>query len=214
MLDLPKSTAYGRRIPKQQFYESQNVKTELRQVFVDQIRQITWRSKIAPTTVNVAQGKTVKEIEVIAIELNQRTLDKRVLPLIDRAIPYHTIFLLEFGGECQAWLGYKRLTDTSTHATQTYYHTDWLNIGSTALRMEGLNMDAIYESLLRQIAGERLGGPEDDIERAVQLDETKQKLTKRIEILENRAMKERQPRRKWELAEEVRRLKEQLGRDQ
>ena len=36
------------------------------------------------------------------------------------------------------------------------------------------------------------------------------KLEKKIAILEKKAMNERQPRRKWDLAQEIKQLKEQL----
>ncbi|WP_286725322.1 DUF4391 domain-containing protein, partial [Pelotomaculum sp. PtaB.Bin117] len=94
MIDLPKSTVFNRRIPKQKFYENLSVTAELKRIFVEQINVIYWRNKISPTTVNIAAGETVAEIEVIEIRLNQPGLDKRVLQLIDREIPYHILFLL------------------------------------------------------------------------------------------------------------------------
>ena len=99
MLDLPKSTVFGKRIPKQKFYDNLSVTPQLKRVFVEQINLIIWQYKIAPTTINISEGASVKEIEVIAIRLNQLELDKRVLPLIDKEIPYHILFLLEYGGE-------------------------------------------------------------------------------------------------------------------
>lgn len=33
-----------------------------------------------------------------------------------------------------------------------YYHTDWASENELQLRVDGLGMDAIYESLVRQIA--------------------------------------------------------------
>ena len=64
MLGLPKSTEFNRRIPKQKFYENLTVSPALKRVFVEQIRVIWWRNKIAPSTTNLAAGETVTEIEV------------------------------------------------------------------------------------------------------------------------------------------------------
>ena len=36
-----------------------------------------------------------------------------------------------------------------------YYHTDWVPEDELRFRVDGLNMDAVYESLVRQIAGGR-----------------------------------------------------------
>jgi len=210
MLDLPKSTIFGKRIPKQKFYDNLTVTAQLKRVFIDQINLITWRNKIAPTTLNIAEGELVKEIEIISIRLNQRKLDKRVLPLIDREIPYHILFLLEYDGCFQAWIGYKERARTSAFKPGTYYHTDWLAPQAINLRIDGLDMDKVYENLIRQVAGERLDDADDNIKEAVQRDDGRQKLIKEIAAIEKKAMTERQPRRKWDLAEKVSKLKKEL----
>ena len=48
MLGLPKSTEFNRRIPKQKFYENLAIPLVLKRVFVEQIKVIWWRNKIAP----------------------------------------------------------------------------------------------------------------------------------------------------------------------
>jgi len=184
MLDLPKSTVFGKRIPKQKFYDNLTVSAQLKRVFIEQINLITWQYKIAPTTINISEGKSVKEIEVITIRLNQRELDKRVLPLIDKEIPYHILFLLEFNGKVQAWIGYKEEAKMSAFKPGTYYYTDWLTSDSLNLRIDGLDLDRVYENLIRQIAGKRLGDSDDDIKAAVKHDERRQKLTREIAVLE------------------------------
>ena len=78
MLGLPKSTEFNKRIPKQKFYDNLTVSPSLKRSFVDQIRIIYWANKIAPSTVNLAEGKAVTEIEVFLIRLNQDTLDENV----------------------------------------------------------------------------------------------------------------------------------------
>ena len=44
MLGFPASTEFGKRIPKQKFYENLEVSPALRRVFVDQIRLVYWRN--------------------------------------------------------------------------------------------------------------------------------------------------------------------------
>ena len=41
MLNLPSTTAFGRRIPKQKFYDNIDVSPEVKRLFIDQIRLIT-----------------------------------------------------------------------------------------------------------------------------------------------------------------------------
>ena len=42
MLNLPSSTEFGRRVPRQKFYEHLDVSPEVKRLFIDQIKLITW----------------------------------------------------------------------------------------------------------------------------------------------------------------------------
>lgn len=92
MLGLPKTTEFNKRIPKQKFYENINVTPALRRIFIDQIKSIYWRNKIAPSTINLEAGNDVTEIEVFEVKLNHVPLDISVLRQMDKEIPYHIIF--------------------------------------------------------------------------------------------------------------------------
>ena len=70
MLGLPRSTEYGKRIPKQKFYDNLSISRDLKRVFVEQIATVYWSNKISADTLNVAAGEVVKEIEVFTIKLN------------------------------------------------------------------------------------------------------------------------------------------------
>ena len=158
MIGLPKSTEFNRRIPKQKFYENLTVPPALKRVFIDQIKVIFWRNKIAATTMNLAAGEMVTEIEIFEVKLAEPKLDKAVLRQIDKEIPYHIIFLLEYDGKYQAWTAYKEAVGSGNKAlkVETYYHTDWLEETNLALKIDGLSIDKVYENFVRQIAGDVL----------------------------------------------------------
>ena len=79
MLGFPQTTEFNRRIPKQKFYENIDVSPALKRAFVEQIKLIYWRNKIAPTTLNIAPGQAVTEIEVLEIRLNQPQMQLQIL---------------------------------------------------------------------------------------------------------------------------------------
>ena len=114
MLGLPKTTEFNKRIPKQKFYENLSVTPAMKRVFVEQIRTIYWKNKIAATTINLAVGEIVTEIEVFEVKLNASPLDESVLRQMDKEIPYHIIFLLEYEGRYQAWTAYKEAAASGT----------------------------------------------------------------------------------------------------
>ena len=86
MLDFPKSTLFGRRFPKQKFYENLEVSPEVKRLFVDQVKLITWANKFSPETMNIAPGQMVQEIEVFRLTIQGQELDGRVLELMDKQI--------------------------------------------------------------------------------------------------------------------------------
>jgi hypothetical protein len=213
MLALPKSTEFNKRIPKQKFYENLTVSPALKRVFVDQIRVIYWRNKIAPSTVNISAGEEVTELEVFEVQLNQPTLDEAVLRQIDKEIPYHILFVLTYEDKAQAWIGFKEATASGTNAFKVsrYYHTDWMPVEELSLRLTGLNMDTVYEGFVRQIAGDLLqDAPMETLKDSVEKAEQKAALEKQIAALQVKIRKEKQLNRQVEMNRELKRLKKEL----
>lgn len=216
MLGLPKTTEFNKRIPKQKFYENINVTPALRRIFIDQIKVVYWRNKIAPSTMNLEAGQNVMEIEVFEVKLNSAPLDVSVLRQMDKEIPYHIVFLLEHEGKYQAWTAYKEKAGSGSNAfkVDTYYHTDWLPENELALRLDGLNMDAVYENYVRQIAGNSLRtsatGEQESLKESVERDKQIQQLQKQIDILQTKVRREKQLNRQMELNAELKKLKKEL----
>ena len=52
MFGFPVSTEFNKRIPKQKFYENIEVSLAVKRIFVEQIRIIYWRNKLAAATLN------------------------------------------------------------------------------------------------------------------------------------------------------------------
>ena len=213
MLGFPVSTEFNKRIPKQKFYENLDVSPTLRRVFVDQIRIVYWRNKLAASTLNIAAGEAVTEIEVFEVRLNEPLLDEAVLKQIDKEIPYHLLFILTCDGKAQAWIGYKEAAASGSNAFKVnrYYHTDWMPEDELQLRIDGLNMDAVYESLVRQIAGDKLLSESgESLKESVARDEKKKQLEKQITALESKMRKEKQLNRRMEINADLKKMRKDL----
>ena len=146
MLGLSKATEFNRRIPKAKFYENINITTSLKRLFVDHVKNIYWRNKIASTTTNLSAGKYVTEIEVFEVNLNSPQVDIDLLKCIDSVIPYHILYILEYNGKYQAWIGYKETMDIYKKRSKVdrYYHTNSYEETELVVRIEGLNLDDLY----------------------------------------------------------------------
>lgn len=210
MLGLPKTTEFNKRIPKQKFYENIAITPALKRVFVERIRLIQWRNKLAAATLNLAAGGAVTEVEVFEIRLNAPRLDEAVLRQIDRAVPYHTLFVLTCDGKAQAWVGGKEAAAVGGSAVKVgrYYHTDWVPEDGLRFRVEGLSLDAVYESLVRQVAGDALPSAEGEtLQASVARDENRRRLERQIAALEGKMRKEKQLNRRMEINAELKKMK-------
>lgn len=214
MLGLPKTTEFNKRIPKQKFYENLEISPALKKVFVDQVKTIYWRNKIATTTLNIAPGTNVTEIEVFEVKLNDQMLDEGMLCQMDREIPYHILFLLEYQRKYQAWIGYKEATASGNAAFKVnkYYHTEWMEEEDLPVKLEGLDIDSVYENFVKQIAGDKLQAAEEgeSLKDTVAREEEKEALRKQIANLQKKIKREKQLNKQMQLNSELKKLKKKL----
>ena len=209
---FPKSTEFNKRIPKTKFYEHIELGRKIKDSFVQDIDLIIWANKIAPSTVNIAAGEKVTEIQVFRIILKQSDFNKDVLKTIDEQIPYHILFIICYRDKEQAWIGYKEQSGSESRAfkVDSYYHTAWQKPEELELAIEGLNMDAVYESFVKQISASTAPIQWDDSlsarDNTAKIEERK-KLQKQIEKLERQLRKETQPRKKFEIYQKIKEMR-------
>lgn len=214
MLGLAKTTEFNKRIPKQKFYENLAISPALKKVFVNQVKTIYWRNKIATTTLNLASGTSVTEIEVFEIKLSEQTLDEGILRQMDKEIPYHILFLLEYQGKYQAWIGYKEVSTLGTvlFKVNKYYHTEWLEEDDLPVKLEGLDMDSVYENFVRQIAGVNIKCKRGQtLEESVTNTEMINRIKMKIKQMTILLRKEKQFSKQILINKEIKELKKQLG---
>lgn len=147
----PKNAAFGRTIPKRKIYEHTNADTVLKDLFVQQVEQISWGYKLAPETINVPSTEAISEIQVFQISLKSLQLDHRVLQAIDKAIPFPILFEVSYRGQIKLVAAYKRHheSDTTRWVVGRYFESNWQP--STAPREPlplALNLALLYEQLL------------------------------------------------------------------
>ena len=213
-IELPKSTEFNKKIPKQKFYENLEISPALKKIFIEQVDKILWSYKIASSSTNLADGNLVKEIEVLEVFLKSPNLDDELLRHIDRAVPYHLVFILEYQGRYKACISYKEAATSGNRAfkVNSYYYTDWLNKQDLPLKLEGLSLDAAYENFVRQIAGETLQkvASDESLKDSVARSEQKELLQKQILALESKIRKEKQLNKQIQINNELKKLKRDL----
>lgn len=129
---------------------------------------------------------------------------------MDKQIPYHILFLLERpDGRTQLWVNYKEANQSGSNAFQLRqsYHTLWLPQEELTLDLSALDMDALYERIVRQIAGDAITAQGENLKAAVEKSRQQEKLQKEIQRLEKLARAEKQPKKKFELVQKINEIK-------
>ena len=80
------------------------------------------------------------------------------------------------------------------------------------MKVEGLNVDAVYENFVRQIAGAQLQQAEagESLKETVERDAKIRDLKKQIAVLQTKIRKEKQLNRQMEMNKELKKLKKEL----
>lgn len=210
-MNFPNRTFLNKRIPKKQFYDHLSVSSAIKKLFTEQISVICWQNKLSADSINISEGMKVSEIEIFRIVLNQNKIDESILKLIDKGIPYHIIFILEYSNQIKLCTAYKEVSVSGVcNLVSKYYYTEWSPEESTILTIKGLTLDSVYEDFVRQIAGSEIQAIKGNIKDDIIQSEARQKLEKEIASLEKKARAEKQPKKKFELAEKVKKLKKEL----
>ena len=206
---FPERAAVNAKVPKKSFYENLTVSTTNKRIFIDQINAIWWRYKLTAESLGVAESDEINEIEVFEIELLKKDFDSSILRLIDRGIPYHTLFILTYEGESQLWIAYKEKTSSDSLSVGNYYHTDFVPSESLDLSADELSLDDVYAALFYQVSDiqKDFSKPLKDV---IIEHEQRLKLEREIERLENQLKRETQPKKKFELHQQIQSMKKEL----
>ena len=214
MIDLkfPRTTIVGKPVPKNAFYKHLEVNAKIKQHFVDDVVSIHWLYKLAPSTINVEDGKQVHEIVVFSASLKSKDCPNDVFLFIDRNMPRHVVFILEYEDRYKVLLNYKAWKDgqNSQFDIIKTFATDWLTAERLLLTLEGQNMDALYEAMAGQISDFGTTKAE-DTKRIVELEGLIDKAKREVDSLQKRIRNERQLNRQMELNGAARGIKKKIA---
>jgi len=213
MINFPKSTEFNKKIAKQKFYNKLQVSSRLERQFVKEIDNIYWKNKLSAETLNVNEGSSVKEIEIIEINLKEKNIGQNIMEFIDREIPYHIVFILRYEQLGQIYISYKEDSKSrqAKFKVDSYFKTGWVDYNDLSLKINGLNLDKIYENFIIQVAEDKLPIENSkDLKEAVSISKDRDKLLAYADSLENKIKNEKQFNIQVKLAAELREVKNQL----
>ena len=145
--------------------------------------------------------------------LKNEEVPSDVLTLIDKQMPRHTVFVLQHEGKCCLYVNYKEWHDAEQRQFDIVktYQTAWVKEADIVLNIEGNTMDAVFSSFVHQIAEGLLDANTMDLHTAVMANKEREQIQKSINTLERQMLKEKQPRKRFEMHQRLVIMKEKLN---
>ena len=209
MFDLSSKTKVNRRFRPTELYKlmaaDKDVKADAKG-----ISSVVLMNVLSQDTMNVPAGDKVKEIYIFDIELSSKTIPALFISSLDKAINLHTLFVLRFNDERMLYGCYKEKTEKGVKLGQ-YYSTDWTKSQTPiSLTLNVFSMDDIYTAIIDElipIAAKQNETTSDFVTRY----DTIMKLKFEIDKKQRQVDNERQSKKRFELNDELKKLKEQLA---
>ena len=195
MLGLPKSTEITKQLPKKAIYTKFNMNTAAKDKFDSEISRIVIVNEISSTTTTLEKGNDVSSLFVLLVSLKKKEFTENIIAQLSKLIPQNILFILEFEGKC-------KLAVFRTKLIQS----EWISSDKCTIQLNGLNIDTVWENIIVQIGGIHIESG-NTLDEQIAVDEQRQKLQKEIDRLEKQARAESQPKKKFELVQEINRLR-------
>lgn len=197
---LPSSTEIRKPVDKKLLYAKfpTEMSGERRKQFDDDIGRIIVTNEISPVSVNIKEGEQVKSIFVLQVELKNKAYNERNIVLISKLFGQHLLIALKYADEVQL----------ATYQTRLL-HSEWMEVDNACVKLSGLDLDAVWESLVTQVSG-IVVATENSLDEQIVIEQEKAKLMKQIEDLEKKARKETQAKKKFEMFQRLKAYQKQL----
>ena len=199
MYFLPQSTWVKKQIPKKALFAKFDLKASQRDAFdVDVARMDIVALVSTKTLPALGEGVEIKEFYVLNVQLKRKDYNPKNIELLTKLIPQNLLFALLFEDEVQFAVYHTELVKS-----------DWQDAEEAKLQVQGLNVDAVWENIVKNI-GQITIEEGSTLTEQIAVNKQKDKLLAQIVVLEKKMLSEKQPRRKREYFEQIKKLKNQL----
>ncbi|MDR0764065.1 MAG: DUF4391 domain-containing protein [Synergistaceae bacterium] len=199
MLGLPKNTEMNHPLPKKAIFDKFKPNAADRQRFDAEIRRLSVIYEVSAVTTNIAAGENAAAFYVVLVTLRSAECDKKNLAMLSKLIEQNMLFVLEHDGKARL----------AAYRAGRVIQSGWKLLDEWTINLIGLNLDSVWDNIIVQIGGITIAEG-NTLDEQIVADEECKKLLRRVEQLEKQARTEKQPRRKWELAEASAKLRKKL----
>lgn len=198
MLNLPKSTEINKFITKSFIHEQNKFSTLDKAIFDRDIKKITLTNQISTQSLSVADGNKIHAFFVMTVELKRKDFNEKSIRYLYKGIPQNIIFVLEFGEEIKVLIYHTYLIQT-----------DWKLKNEIFIELQGIDLDEIWKNIILQI-GEFEIQQGSTLEEQIEKETYKNQLKNKLEQLKKDGYKEKQPRKKLKIHNQICEIEKQL----
>ncbi len=187
MFGLPGSTEIRKPVHKKLLYQRfpDELSGKKKEKFDADISRIIITNEISEVSVNIKPTEKLKSIFVVQVELKTTDYNDRNITLISRLFGQNLLMILHYEDKYQIAIYETRLLKS-----------DWKN--EFNLSLKGLDLSAVWEGFVAEVSG-ITASEEKTLEEQISIETEKEKLKKTIADLENKARKETQSKKKFEI---------------
>jgi hypothetical protein len=200
---LPQDAFVNKFVAKSKFYERVSLSTKLQNEFINKIKKITWKYKLAEETIGVSKTDTVTEIQIFDIELKEQIIPKNVLKIIDKAIPYQILYRFIYNNSVAYGITLKE-----SNKAEKYYFKAWDE--KVEFDFTGIDLEKIYQKLVKTFIRKKALDKQ-GFKLQIDLDHKIEELEKNIYTIEKQIKKEKQFNRKVEINKILLKKKKELN---
>lgn len=198
MLGLPSQTEIKKIIPKNTVFTKFALNTAARNIFDEDIKQMTLVNAVSDGNISVEAGKKIKGFYVMLVTMKKSDFNEKNIVLLSKLIEQNIVFVLEFEGKYKIAVYYSKLMQTA-----------WMTPDAAVIRLEGLNLDSVWNNIIIQIGNIELEEG-NTLDTQLDINEERAKIEKQIAMLEKKLRTEKQPKKKFEIAQQIKKLKDEL----
>jgi len=199
MFQLPPATAINKPLYKKAVFEKFNLKAAERDRFDADISRMALVARVSSATVlALTKGKEIEGFYVLQVALKRKDYDSKNILMLQKLIPQKMVFAMQYEEQTQFCIFHTRLQQS-----------EWIPTSEATIPLQGLSLDDVWNNIVATIGGLDAQAGE-TIEEQIIKREQREKLLRQIESLEKQCRTEKQTRRKYELHQQIIKLKENL----
>ena len=199
MYNLPPQCAINKPLFKKAVFEKFNLKAAERDRFDADISRMALVARVSSATVPaLTKGKEIEGFYVLQVALKRKDYDPKNILMLQKLIPQKLIFALQFEEQTLFCIFHTRLQQSA-----------WMATDEAVITLQGLSLDDVWNNIVATIGGLDAQA-EESIEEQIIHREQREKLLRQIESLEKLCRTEKQTRKKYELHQQLIKLKEGL----